>query len=57
MANLAGHSAASPHAQRLATLAVEHLRDHPAVSVDELLTAVMRRFPGQRRERLAALLD
>jgi Rad3-related DNA helicase/DNA polymerase III epsilon subunit-like protein len=57
LANDAGHNAASPHAQRLATLALEHLRDHPAPSVDELLTAVMRRFPGQRRGRLAALLD
>lgn len=57
MANDAGHNAASPHARRLATHALEYLRDHPAVSVDELLTAVMRRFPGQRRERLVALLD
>ncbi|PPK67027.1 DEAD/DEAH box helicase [Actinokineospora auranticolor] len=53
----AAHSAASPHAQRLATHALAYLRDHPEVSVDELLTAVMRRFPGQRRERLAGLLD
>lgn len=57
MANDVGQSAASPHAQRLATLALEHLSDHPAVSVDELLTTVKRRFPGLRRERLAALLD
>jgi Rad3-related DNA helicase/DNA polymerase III epsilon subunit-like protein len=57
LANDAGYSAASPHAQRLATYALAHLRDHPAVNVDELLTAVMRRFPGQRRERLAALLN
>src|SRR5881628_73025 len=57
LANDAGHNAASPHARRLATHALEYLRDHPAVSVDELLTAVMRRFPGQRRERLVALLD
>jgi Rad3-related DNA helicase/DNA polymerase III epsilon subunit-like protein len=57
LANNAGHNAASQHAQRLATSAIEHLRDHPVASVDELLTAVMRRFPGQRRRRLAALLD
>lgn len=57
MTNDARHDVVSPHAQRLATLALEHLRAHPAVSVNELLTAVKRRFPGQRRVRLAALLD
>lgn len=57
MTNDAGRNAASSHAQRLATLVLEHLRDRPTVGVDELLTAVMRRFPGQRRGRLAALLD
>ncbi|MGW5049794.1 DEAD/DEAH box helicase [Actinokineospora sp. NPDC004072] len=57
MANVAGHGAASPHAHRLAALALEHLRDRLSVDVDELLTAVMRRFPGQRRERLATLLN
>lgn len=57
MANDGSSGSTSPHARRLATLALEHLRDHRALGVDELLAAVMRRFPGQRRERLAALLD
>jgi Rad3-related DNA helicase/DNA polymerase III epsilon subunit-like protein len=57
LANDAGYSAASPHAQRLATAALEHLGDGATLSDDEILTTVMRRFRGQRRERLAALLD
>lgn len=48
---------ASPHAERLAKLAGELLAHASTVGSDELLSAATRRFPGQRRDRLATLLE
>jgi superfamily II DNA helicase RecQ/Rad3-related DNA helicase/DNA polymerase III epsilon subunit-like protein len=52
-----GGSAASSQAQRLARLTAELLAEQPTLTADALLTAAGRRYPGQRRVRLAALLE